>query len=175
MQFFFLISVTNKPATFCQKEWAVLKRVRDERKKQSRDLAQPFHASNQIIFSLPSPLLQLEKGFFYNSPSYSYRLRKFVIITDDPLKTFHHSFHPRSPTPLHIALADCIKNCCVIFTRGCQLFFSLDTCLDSLWTKLLLNDHGDSLRGVITPNRSKFFRLPSCRTFKSYEVLRRNG
>lgn len=131
--------------------------MRDERKTRSRDLAQPLHASHLIIFPLPSPLFQLERGFFYSSPSYSYRPRKFVIITDDPLRTFHHSFHPHSPTPLHIASADCIKHHCVIFARGCLLFSNLDTCLDSLWTKLLLNDHGDSFHSVITPNPSKFF------------------
>jgi len=126
-------------------------------KPSACDLAQPLHASNEIIFPLPSPLLQLERGFFYSSPSYSYHPRKFVIITDDPLKTFHHSFHPRSPTPLHIASVDCIKHRCVIFARGCRLFLNLDTCLDSLWTKLLLNDHSDSFHSVITLNQSTFF------------------
>lgn len=124
-------------------------------------MARPLHASNQIIFPLPSPLLQLERVFFYSSLSYSYHPRKFVIITDDPLKTFHHSFHPRSPTPLHIAPADCIKHRCVIFARGCQLFPILDTCLDSLWTKLLLNDHGDSFQCYYAEPEQSFFFFSS--------------
>lgn len=132
-----------------------------------KNLAQPLHASNQIILPPPSPFPEPERGFFYSSPGY--RPRKFVIITDDPLKTFHHSFDPRSPLLYILHQQIALNIAALSSSRRCWLFPNLDTCLDSVWTKLLFNGHCDSFPALLRRARMKFlpaFPLGCLRTMK---------